>query len=65
MSLFIAGLALPDPAEYAAAKIGIFLASLIAGGLGMLILWPRLETNEAFREPRERSTCAASGSRPA
>jgi Na+:H+ antiporter, NhaA family len=43
MSLFIAGVAFPDQADYAAAKIAIFLASLIAGGLGMLILWPKRE----------------------
>jgi NhaA family Na+:H+ antiporter len=40
MSLFIAGVAFDDPADYAAAKIAIFLASLVAGGLGALILWP-------------------------
>jgi NhaA family Na+:H+ antiporter len=39
MSLFIAGEAFPDRADYAAAKIAIFLASLAAGGLGVLILW--------------------------
>ena len=38
-----AGVAFPDPADYAAAKIAIFLASLIAGALGVLILWPRTE----------------------
>jgi NhaA family Na+:H+ antiporter len=43
MSLFIAGVAFPDPADYAAAKIAIFLASLIAGGIGALILWPKVE----------------------
>lgn len=41
MSLFIAGVAFPDAADYAAAKIAIFLASLIAGVLGVLILWPK------------------------
>jgi NhaA family Na+:H+ antiporter len=45
MSLFIAGVAFPDQSDYAAAKIAIFLASLIAGGLGVLVLWPRLEAN--------------------
>jgi NhaA family Na+:H+ antiporter len=45
MSLFIAGQAFP-PAEFAAAKIAIFLASLIAGGLGALILWPRAAVAE-------------------
>ncbi|WP_406695119.1 Na+/H+ antiporter NhaA [Singulisphaera sp. Ch08] len=39
MSLFIAGVAFPDRAHYAAAKIAIFLASLAAGGVGVLILW--------------------------
>jgi NhaA family Na+:H+ antiporter len=46
MSLFIAGVAFPDPAAYAAAKIAIFLASLIAGGLGVLILWSKREAND-------------------
>ena len=46
MSLFIASVALPDKADYAAAKIAIFVASLIAGGLGVLVLWPRLEPND-------------------
>jgi NhaA family Na+:H+ antiporter len=41
MSLFIAGVAFPVEADFAAAKIAIFLASLIAGGLGLLILWPK------------------------
>lgn len=39
MSLFIAGQAFPNPTDYAAAKIAIFLASFIAGGLGIVILW--------------------------
>jgi NhaA family Na+:H+ antiporter len=46
MSLFIAGVAFPDPAVYAAAKIAIFLASLAAGGLGVLVLWPRSEVRD-------------------
>jgi NhaA family Na+:H+ antiporter len=41
MSLFIAGQAFPIPAEYAAAKIAIFIASLIAAVLGTIILYPR------------------------
>jgi NhaA family Na+:H+ antiporter len=44
MSLFIAGAAFPDSTVYAAAKIGIFLASVIAGTLGVLILWPKPKT---------------------
>jgi NhaA family Na+:H+ antiporter len=39
MSLFIAGIAFPDERVYAVAKIAIFIASLIAGGLGVLVLW--------------------------
>jgi NhaA family Na+:H+ antiporter len=45
MSLFIAGEAFPDRADYAAAKIAIFLASLIAGALGVLILWPKTRSD--------------------
>jgi Na+:H+ antiporter, NhaA family len=41
MSLFIAGQAFPDPALYAAAKIAIFIASLIAAVSGTIILYPR------------------------
>lgn len=45
MSLFIAGEALPDPADFAAAKIAIFIASLVAGILGAAILWKRPATS--------------------
>jgi NhaA family Na+:H+ antiporter len=41
MSLFIAGLAFPNPGDYAAAKIAIFIASLIAAVFGTIILYPR------------------------
>ena len=41
MSLFIAGAAFPDLADYAAAKIAIFAAPLIAAGLGVSVLWPK------------------------
>jgi NhaA family Na+:H+ antiporter len=47
MSLFIAGQAFPNPRDYAAAKIGIFLASFVAGGLGTAILWPRQSEPDA------------------
>ncbi|HYD50646.1 MAG TPA: Na+/H+ antiporter NhaA, partial [Terriglobales bacterium] len=40
MSLFIAGEAFLKPADFAAAKIAIFTASLVAGVVGTLILWP-------------------------
>jgi NhaA family Na+:H+ antiporter len=41
MSLFIADLAFPVPADFTAAKVAIFLASVVAGVLGTLVLWPR------------------------
>ncbi|HWH71048.1 MAG TPA: Na+/H+ antiporter NhaA [Candidatus Sulfotelmatobacter sp.] len=47
MSLFISGEAFPDPADFAAAKIAIFIASLIAGILGAAILLKRWTTNDA------------------
>jgi NhaA family Na+:H+ antiporter len=41
MSLFIAGASYPDPRDFAAAKIAIIVASLLAGSLGAAILWSR------------------------
>jgi NhaA family Na+:H+ antiporter len=41
MSLFIAGRAFADASDFAAAKIGIFLASLLACALGTALLWRR------------------------
>ena len=41
MSLFIAGEAFDSDSVFSAAKLAIFIASLIAGVLGVLILWPR------------------------
>jgi len=43
MSLFIAGEAFPVQEDFAAAKIAIFTASLLAGIVGMIILWPKRE----------------------
>jgi Na+/H+ antiporter NhaA len=39
MSLFIAAQALPIPTEFAAAKIGIFAASIAAAVIGVATLW--------------------------
>ncbi len=50
MSLFIAGEAFPDAADFAAAKIAIFSASLIAGVVGTAILWPRTDAFESARD---------------
>jgi NhaA family Na+:H+ antiporter len=45
MSLFIAGQSLAG-ADFAAAKVAIFLASLVAGGLGTAILWGRVSAGD-------------------
>ncbi len=39
MSLFIAGQAFPDPGDFAAAKIAVFVASIIAALAGAALLW--------------------------
>ena len=39
MSLFIAGQAFADPGDFAAAKIAVFAASLLAAAIGTAILW--------------------------
>ncbi len=41
MSLFIAGQAFASESDFNAAKLAIFIASLLAGMVGVLILWPR------------------------
>jgi NhaA family Na+:H+ antiporter len=41
MSLFIAGQAFTNPTDFAAAKIAVFIASILAGVIGAAILWPR------------------------
>ena len=41
MSLFIAVQAFPELADFAAAKIAIFIASIVAGVIGTLILLPK------------------------
>ena len=51
----IAHKAFPDESDFAAAKVGIFLASLIAGGLGTVLLWRAANdrvapTSTAFRK---------------
>jgi len=41
MSLYIAAKAFPDPGEFAAAKIAVFIASFLAAVLGCALLWRR------------------------
>jgi NhaA family Na+:H+ antiporter len=38
MSLYIAAKAFDDPATFAAAKIGVFVASIVAGIVGVALL---------------------------
>lgn len=51
MSLFIAERAFRSSEELGAAKIGVFAASLVAGTLGTLILWPRAAATEDTEPP--------------
>jgi NhaA family Na+:H+ antiporter len=51
MSLYIAHKAFPDPADFAAAKIAVFVASLLAAGLGTGLLWRRRTPAEAVAAP--------------
>jgi len=46
MSLFIAAQAFPDPADFAAAKIAVFAASVISAIIGVAILWNARRTQE-------------------
>lgn len=47
MSLFISDLAFTDAGSLAASKIAIFMASIIAGALGVMILWARPAGDDA------------------
>ncbi len=46
MSLFIAGQSFPDAADFAAAKVAVFAASVIAAIIGVAVLWMPAETSE-------------------
>ncbi len=45
MSLFIAGQAFPDPGDFAAAKIAVFIASVLSAVLGVAVLWNAEESS--------------------
>ena len=51
MSLFIAGQAFPAPADFAAAKIAVFAASIVSALIGVAVLWrppkARVEPHES------------------
>jgi len=59
MSLFIAGQAFPNAADYSAAKIAIFIASLIAAILGTIILYPRRQEESEEQAADETSAVAS------
>jgi NhaA family Na+:H+ antiporter len=56
MSLFIAGQAFPVPADFAAAKIAVFIASIAAGAIGAAILWPRRAEEEEEQDAEKATT---------
>jgi len=47
MSLFIAGQAMPTPDDFSAAKIAVFVASIVSACLGVAILWRPARTEPA------------------
>jgi NhaA family Na+:H+ antiporter len=55
MSLFIAGQAFPDQADFAAAQIAIFLASILAGVVGVALLWRRVDNREESPDATSRA----------
>jgi len=57
MSLFIAAQAFTGPSAFAAAKIAIFMASIIAAVVGTLILWPKA-SEAGERSPVEATATA-------
>ena len=59
MSLFIAGQAFTDPTDFAAAKIAVFVASIVAAVAGAAILWPKRA--EETEEKGEMAACSAAG----
>jgi NhaA family Na+:H+ antiporter len=46
MSLFIAGQAFPAAADFAAAKIAVFGASILSAVIGVAVLWRARRTSE-------------------
>lgn len=56
MSLFIAGQAFPNASDFAAAKIAVFAASILAGAVGAAILWPR--KRDAEEHIPDTATCS-------
>ncbi|HUG76078.1 MAG TPA: Na+/H+ antiporter NhaA [Burkholderiales bacterium] len=62
MSLYIAGKAFPDAAQFAAAKLAVFIASLLAGCLGAALLarsTTQVDERDARRDEQRRNREAA------
>ena len=47
MSLFIAGQAFPGTADFAAAKVAVFIASMLSAAIGVAVLWRAPRPGEA------------------
>jgi NhaA family Na+:H+ antiporter len=60
MSLFIAGQSFPDAKDFAAAKIAVFLASLISAAIGVWVLWSAKSPQVAEGEASEDGAVSAS-----
>ncbi len=59
MSLFIAGQAFKEADDFAAAKIAVFIASIIAGIAGFAILWPRRKEEKEADGSKDPRACSA------
>jgi NhaA family Na+:H+ antiporter len=60
MSLFIAGQAFPNRADFAAAQIAIFMASIIAGLFGVAVLWRRFDARNVTADIDEQEMAEVS-----
>ena len=56
MSLFIAGQAFPEPADFAAAKIAVFAASVVSALIGVAVLWWPARAPREHGEPQAAAT---------
>jgi hypothetical protein len=55
MSLFIAGQAFPGTADFAAAKVAVFIASILSAAIGVAVLWRAPRPGEAGEDARAGS----------
>ncbi len=57
MSLFIAGQAFPATEDFAAAKIAVFAASIVAAGIGVALLWKPFEAEASAPADESGTAC--------